>query len=67
MPERYFFARLANPEHTVPMPGYGMMFPTTPEGAKVDSWDPYYHYLLMEGSIIRVEPMIESKSKAAKE
>lgn len=58
-PNRYVFAKLADPTHTLPMPRKGRLFGANPEHPgfeRVDIHDQFYAMLFAGGSIVRADP-----------
>lgn len=59
MAERYVRARLADPTHKLPFPDKPMLFPTSADGEIVDTWDPFFQTLLLDGSLVRVNDPLQ--------
>jgi hypothetical protein len=51
-PTRYSAMRLADPTHTLPMPGAKRFFSQAPTGETVDMHDPFWMMLAADGSIV---------------
>lgn len=48
-------ARLANPEHKLPVPGTQRFFSVADDGEKIDLNDPYWQLCITDGSLVLVE------------
>jgi hypothetical protein len=48
-------ARLANPDHKLPVPGTQRAFSPAPDGETIDMSDPFWRMLVVDGSLVLVE------------